>query len=328
MGLKIALVGTGSVARNNYLPFLAKQEDVSLLYFNRTRAKADECARGFGGEVLDSPRELVAAQPDAIFVLTRETQRYEATSILLEHHPKRLFFEKPLVAKAGQEHVTEEDFFRAKELLGRAKAAGTETAMIFNYRFFDQTKRAQALIGERDFGKPIETTALVHFACWSHCIDLIHVFAGSVAKMSAVGGEVEHGSASDVAAAFRLENEAVGTILGTQGMSFEFPLFELTLNFEKGRIHLRGLDGEMEVLDYGSKVHESYGLIRNYSRWDQYNASFEKSVGAYLDSIRKNLPPPVPGIAGLRELQFEAALRRAIKEHRTVEVQEEFPLEL
>jgi hypothetical protein len=34
----------------------------------------------------------------------------------------------------------------------------------------------------------------------------------------------------------------------------------------------------------------------------------------------------VPGLAGLEELQFEAALRRSIAEGRPVEVQEEFPL--
>ena len=40
MAVTIGIVGTGNVARCNYLPFLAKQEDVSLLYVSRTRAKA------------------------------------------------------------------------------------------------------------------------------------------------------------------------------------------------------------------------------------------------------------------------------------------------
>jgi hypothetical protein len=36
----------------------------------------------------------------------------------------------------------------------------------------------------------------------------------------------------------------------------------------------------------------------------------------------------VPGLAGLEELQFEAALRRSIAQKRPVEVQQEFALEL
>ena len=79
-------------------------------------------------------------------------------------------------------------------------------------------------------------------------------------------------------------------------------------------------------MDYKDKRHELLSLPRTVSRWDQYNASFSKSIEAWLDSLRAGAPPPVPGVAGLEELQFEAALKRAIREQRTVMVQEEFPL--
>ncbi len=36
MPIKIAIVGTGKVARASYLPYLAQQEDVTLSYFSRT----------------------------------------------------------------------------------------------------------------------------------------------------------------------------------------------------------------------------------------------------------------------------------------------------
>jgi hypothetical protein len=49
-------------------------------------------------------------------------------------------------------------------------------------------------------------------------------------------------------------------------------------------------------------------------------------LAAYLDTIRRNEPPPVPGMAGLEELQFEVALRRSIEQKRPVDVQGEFPL--
>ena len=91
--------------------------------------------------------------------------------------------------------------------------------------------------------------------------------------------------------------DATGTLLGTNAIDWGFPLFELIVAFERGRLHFRGLDQEMEVLDSDGEVHEIITPSRETSRWDKYDASFEKSIDAYLDSVRAGLPPPVPGIA-------------------------------
>ncbi len=105
MSLKIGVVGTGKVARQNYLPCLAVQDDVELGYYNRTRAKADGVAVEFGGSVFESLEALVQWCPDAVMVLTKETERLDASVALLDCSPRRVFFEKPLVARHGQEDV-------------------------------------------------------------------------------------------------------------------------------------------------------------------------------------------------------------------------------
>jgi predicted dehydrogenase len=338
MTLKIAIVGTGKVARQSYLPYLSRREDsgrvlpggrvlpVRLSYFSRTRAKAEACAKDFGGHVAGSVEELMADDPDAVLVLTDEIQRYDATLPLLEYHPRRIFFEKPLVARNGQANVCEADFFQARELLQAAHTSGAETAMVFNYRFFDQVVRAQRIIQERGFGKLIQASLFVNYACWSHCIDLLHLFGGRAAWVAALAGETPYQGAVDVAGSFRLENGASGTILGTSGSNFETSLYELHFNFENGSLHLSDLDGPLHVNDNARRYSETHALIGNYSRWAQYSASFEKSLAAYLESIQKGTPPPIPGIAGLEELQFEAALRRSITQRRPVDVQQEFPI--
>ena len=328
MSIKIAIVGTGNVARNNYLPFLAAQDDVVLSYFSRTQSKAEACAGEFGGRVFASIEALLAEEPDAVLVLTPETARYEVIEALLSGRPKRLFFEKPLVAQNGQANVCEDDFFKARDLLQRCAAGGTETAMVFNYRFFVQTERMQKIVAERDFGKLIQASMLVNYACWSHCIDLLHCFGGRAVQVTALASTIQYKDAVDVSGAFCLENEATGTILGTSGTAFDFPLYQVVFNFEQGMIRFSDLDGPMTVFDKGSRYCETYSLIGNHSRWDQYAASFEQSLAAYLDSIRRAAPPPVPGIAGLEELQFEVAIRRSIEQQRPVNVQNEFPLEL
>lgn len=330
--IQVAVVGVGKVAVQNYLPALVKHSDVRLRYYNRTHEKADAAAQQFGGEAVGTLDALMAGNPDTVLVLTKETARAEITDQLLAFAPKRLFFEKPLVAEFGQAAVTQGDYWRARSLWQRAEAGGTTTAMVFNYRFFEQTQKARALIAELDFGAPMHFSGLVHYACWSHAIDLVLDFMGPAATISALGDSrvgpcMGSEAVQNVSVAVRMENEATGTLIGTCGMDFKLPLYELTLAFANGRVHLRDLDGDLEVIDYRTRRHELHALPRDVSRWDQYRASFGKSLDAYLASIRTGTVPPVPGIAGVRELQFEAGIKRSLAENRPVYLAEELPLE-
>jgi predicted dehydrogenase len=211
-----------------------------------------------------------------------------------------------------------------------ARERGCETAIVFNYRFFEQTMRAKAAVAERGLGRVTNVTGLVHFACWSHCIDLVRFFAGEVAEIAGIAGAVHRSAelgveAPDVTAGFVTESGASGSIVGTLAMGWAQPLYELTFTFERGRIHMRDLDGTLEILEGGR--HEAVSLVRDRSRWDAYRDSFRKAVGAYVKSLREKTPPPVGGVEGLRELQVEAALRRSVAERRVVRVQEEFLME-
>jgi predicted dehydrogenase len=330
--LNVAIVGTGNVAQNNYMPCLAKDPDVSFAYCNRTREKAETCASRFGGHVFGSLAELMGWKPDAVFVLTREKDRFEAASALMEFSPRRLFFEKPLVARNGFENVTEQDFFDGRAIICKAQEIGCQTAMIFNYRFFDHSIMAKRLVAERDFGRVLNFTGLAHFACWCHCIDLVHFFAGPVAEVSALQGQTVHNmaemQATDVTAGIRTQDDATGTLVGSFAPAWDLPLFELTFNFERGRIRLQDLDGDLEVMDARDKEVERFSIARGLSRWDQYASSFGKSIKAYLDSVRNGQAPPVPGLFGLLELQVEAGLKRSIAQSRPIVLADEFPLEL
>ena len=216
--LKVAIVGAGKVAQNSYLPFLSKAPGVTLGYLSRTPARAEAAAAKFGGEVFGSPAALMAWKPDTVFILTREIDRFDAAMAVLEHNPKRLFLEKPLVAAKGQEQVSEQDFEDGRRLMHEAERRGCETAMIFNYRFFDHTLLARRIAVERDFGSVVSVVGQTHYACWSHCIDLIHHFAGPIAVVSAEAGTVTRSvgstagalTAPDLAATFQTEGGATG----------------------------------------------------------------------------------------------------------------------
>jgi predicted dehydrogenase len=328
--MRALVVGVGAVATRNYLPFLAAQDDVELGYLNRTPSKAEAAAEIFGGIAFAAEQDWVDWKPDVAFVLTSERDRYEAARSAVDLGVPRVFLEKPLVAERGQADVIERDFVRAKDLLERASNAGCATAMIFNYRFFEQTRFARQTAADRHFGRLTQFTAVSHYACWSHCIDLIRHFGGNVVDVAATAGSLvrEGGgnSAVDIAAAFTTDAGGAGTLLGTAGLAWQHPLFDLSLNFEGGRIHLRDLDGTVEVFDAAGNRYETFDLGRDTSRWDQYDKSFAASLTAYLDSVRAGAPPPVPGIDGLRELQVEVGIKKSIAERRSVNLAAEFPI--
>jgi predicted dehydrogenase len=328
MALKIAIVGTGNVVRKQYIPYLSGVADVALGYYNRTTLRAEEIAREYSGTVFASLEEMAAWGPDSVLVLTSETCRDEIGMALIELGVPRLFFEKPLVARNGQAHVTEEDFERGRTMIRLAERRGCQTAMVFNYRFFDHTLCARKLIEERDFGRVVGVYGATHYACWSHCIDLILNLAGEVVEMTAASGEMVRPGhdAVDVTAAFRLAGGGAGTLLGTCGWSFKHPLYDLTFLFERGRIRIQDLDGPLDVISGEGAQIERIAPGADYNRWASYDRSFQRSLAAYLESLRAGAEPPVAGIDGLRELQFEASLRRSLAQGRVVSVQKEFPL--
>ncbi|AHF91281.1 dehydrogenase [Opitutaceae bacterium TAV5] len=328
--MKIAVIGTGNVATENYLPYFAAQTGIQLGYLDNNADRARTASEKFGGHTFASPAELIAWRPDAAFVLTNEMWHYDAGLPLIQAGLPRVLFEKPLVAAKGQAHVSEADFSQGKELLSRAAQTGTEVAMLFNYRFFDQTITARRIVAERSFGKLISVSGKIHYACWSHCIDLVHHFGGAIATITALEGAPEREGqgivAHDIVAAFTLENGATGTLIGTAGLKWQHPLFELILTYEGGRLHMRDIDGDIEILDGSTRTHERISMVRDTSRWQHYTTSFHKALTAYLDAVRAGKPAPVSEIDGLRELQFEAALRRSIAEKRPVQIAQEFPL--
>ncbi len=328
MTLKIAIAGIGKVARKQYIPYLSGIADVSIGYYNRATSVANEVAREYNGTALASLDEVAEWGPDSVLVLTSETCRDEVGMALIERGVSRLFFEKPLVARDGQAHVTEDDFDRGRAMIHFAAAQGCQTAMVFNYRFFDHTMCARKLIEERDLGRVVGVYGGAHYACWSHCIDLILNLAGQVVEMTAASGEMVRPGhdAVDVTAAFRLEGGGAGTILGTCGWSFKHPLYDLTFLFERGRIRIQDLDGPLDVISGDGGSQERIGPPADHNRWASYDRSFQRSLAAYLSSLRADAEPPVAGIEGLRELQFEASLKRSLAQGRVVHVQNEFPL--
>lgn len=328
--MRFAIAGTGKVARQNYLPILRALPGGELALWNRTPATARETAAAVGAEAFESLSDLAGWGPDAAFVLTSEQAHAEVAEALIRGGVPVVFVEKPLVAAAGQAHVGEADFQRARDLMELAAERRCRVAMMFNYRFFEQSIEAARAAHRPGWGRLTAATGLVHYACWSHAIDLIRWFGGDYETVTALSGDIARQSmgldAPDVGAAFTLSSGAVGTLVGTAGLAWQHPLFEITLNYEGGRLHLRDLDGDLEILDRAANTHEVVRRVRDQSRWDAYGASFGRALRAFCEALANGRPFPVSGADGLAELRFEAALKRSAAQGRRVCLAEEFPL--
>ena len=308
MKKKLAIIGAGNVACNSYLPYLVKRDDVELIIQSRTMEKAKSAAERFNGRAVETLEQVAAENPTAALVLTREQQHIDVSTALVDLGVKRLFIEKPLNARNGQANVTEEDYFEAARFLKHAEEKGCEVAMNFNYRFYEISKKLRAIMAERNYGELKECTFMVNYACWSHCIDLLRFFGGKIKTVTALGEKKEN---ADLAGAFFFENGGTGTILGTSATNFSMSLYYVVLNFEKAIVKFEDLDSEMSIYETGTQYRETFRLLGNFSRWQQYTDSFAKSLEAYLAAIDNGEKPPVTGADGVIELQFEAALRRS-----------------
>ncbi|WP_022883630.1 Gfo/Idh/MocA family protein [Glaciibacter superstes] len=331
MTIRLGIVGVGKVATGNYLPHLSNIDDVELAYVSRSRTAVNAAVEAFGGTAMATANELAEWKPDAVFVLTADHAHRATVAELVDLGVPRIFVEKPLVADNGQAAVSEADFHAACELVGRARARGIQLAMNFNYRSFASVRLANSIATDREFGKVLSVAATSHFACWSHVIDLTGQLVGTVSQVTALSSAGERGGAGlvapDLAVAFRTADDAVGTLIGTAGVAWQHPLFDVSIIYERGRIRLSDLDGTVVVHDAAANRTESSAPSHDTSRWDAYAASFATAIDAYLSSLRAEVDPPVPVRDGLVQLQFEAAVRRSLAEGRTITLARDLPLD-
>jgi predicted dehydrogenase len=325
---KVAVFGTGKVARDNYLPLLREQADVELGLYNRTTRIAQDEAR-VGGRAFETLDEALDWGPDIAFVLTSERVRADVASLIIRAGVPRVFVEKPLTAAAGQALVSEQDYEVGKTLVSTAGAAGTEMAINFNYRFFLTVQQVMAAVAERSWGSLISFAGRVHFACWSHLLDLVGLFGGAAVRVSALEGPVVRSArgmeSRDLAVTLLTASGATGVMTGSVSGPWQHSLYDLILDFEGGRAVLRDLDAVVELHDRDSEESEVRSLVADRSRWNRYASSFRASIEAYLETVRRGSPPLVPVEAGLQELRLEAAIRRSVRIRREVDIDKEFP---
>ena len=141
--LKIGVIGCGAISVRRHLPEYAENENVEIAaLYNRTRSKAEEMQKKYGGVVCGSVEEMVAMDLDAVSVCTANAMHAHDT-ILALRAGKHVLCEKPM-------DVTIE---KCTAMVDEARKSGKLLMIAQNQRFSAAHKKAHDLIKEGAIGK-------------------------------------------------------------------------------------------------------------------------------------------------------------------------------
>ena len=323
--MRCAVIGIGGVALKRYLPVLAAESDVELGCCSRDVESARRGAALVDGTVLDDLDAVGSWRPDVAFVVTPDTTHVDVVTRLVELGIPRIFVEKPLAAAHGQSRITADDLRAGEHLARTAAERGVAIAMGYNYRHFATVARARSEIARRGWSAPSGVVVAAHYACLSHVIDLSACFLGELDTVSALGGGIRGDAPwqlEDRAVAFTAVSGATGVLRVSSARPWGDTLLDLTVSYPEGSIRVTDLDGSLELYDRDEPWRQRFTRADEASRDDGYGSSFATSIRAYLDTVRRDAPPPTSVDDGLAELRFHVAVARSIAEGRPVRLRE------
>ncbi|MBE6003123.1 MAG: Gfo/Idh/MocA family oxidoreductase [Lachnospiraceae bacterium] len=141
--IRIGIIGCGAISVRRHLPEYAAREDVEIAaIYNRTRSKAEEIQKQYGGVVCDSVEQLVNMDLDAVSVCTSNA-RHAHDAILALQAGKHVLCEKPM-------DVT---IYKCIAMVEEAEKAGKLLMIAQNQRFSSAHVKAKELIQAGEIGR-------------------------------------------------------------------------------------------------------------------------------------------------------------------------------
>ena len=141
--IRVGIIGCGTIAVVRHLPEYAARDDVEIAaLYNRTRSKAEEVSRQYGGTVFDSVEELIASDIDAVSICTANSE-HARDAVLALRAGKHVLCEKPM-------DVTPENCTAMTE---EAERAGKLLMIAHNQRFSAAHVKARELIAAGEIGR-------------------------------------------------------------------------------------------------------------------------------------------------------------------------------
>ena len=208
--LRVGVIGTGYVSKNNYLPVLAQTEDIEFVgVMAKNYENAQRAAKSFGAQhAVQTIEELVNLGLDCAFVLTPKAVHAEQVSYLM-NHGVHTFCEKPMA-------TTLKDCAMVCEL---AEKTGKKLMIGFNRRYAPVITHAKAAWGESmpdviiaQKNRPqTEYHATLENAV--HMVDLMRYFCGEAKDVKAISKYTDRDYETFTTAQIEFESGSSGILI-------------------------------------------------------------------------------------------------------------------
>jgi len=299
-GMKIGIVGGGSIARKGYLPLLVSWPSIEIAGIcSRSVKTADEICEQwhitFGTTQLS---ELLARGIDAAFVLTPTPNHFDMVQELLSAGVD-VFVEKPATQSSSQTH----------SLADLAQQKGRVFMVGFNRRYAPLYRQAKELFRNRRIGFCIvekHRTSAYHTSLLNnylddtiHLIDLLYYYCPDPQPVH-TSFEMSDGKLIGASSTARLEGGGIGMVnTCLQAGSWQ----------ERVTIHGDGLTVEVNAfreLRIKMGDHEEvYGIDRP-GRWfpELAERGFSGEIEHFFDCMRTRAEPETNGEEAFKSQQF------------------------
>ncbi len=342
--IRWGVIGSGGIARRRTIPegIVPACNAALAAVYDADRAANQEVARQSGARAAADIDELLGAGVDAVYVATPADLHHEHV-LRAVRAGKHVLSEKPLgmtVAQAG-------------EMLAAARTAGVQLGTALMMRFQSQHREALRLIEEGKLGRMVYGRA--QLSCWyppmegawrqdparggggslmdmgGHCIDLLEMFFGPVARVSCFTGNTVHPYRSEDSAAVLLHfaSGALGTVDTFFCIPDEASDNVLELYGARGSILAKGTIGQgARGTMFARLKAENTGYDARQARdgaggfeiapepVNMYQAEIEEFSQALLDGR----PSRLAGDGGLRSQKVLAACYESARTGRSVTV--------
>ena len=339
-----ALWGSCGIAKRRTIPEgILPAENAELVAIYDLNAEANrELGRSLGVKAIGSPTKLLASGAQAVYVATPAYLHCRQV-VACAKAGKHVLCEKPLGMTNNQ----------AETMLKACRNAGVQLGTAFMMRFQSQHQAALKMIREGQLGKM--TYARAQLSCWyppmpnawrqvharagggslmdmgGHCIDLLEMFLGPVAKVHCFANRTVH--------EYQTEDSAVATLMFASGAIATVDAFfcipdaasknALELYGAKGGILAKGTIGQGQAGEMTAFIERSgEGYDAQQARTagqgepitpppvNMYRAEIEEFSRAILDKR----PSAIDAEIGLRSQKVLSACYRSAKIGRAVAV--------
>lgn len=283
--LRVGVIGTGYVAQNNFLPVLARTEDIEFVgVMAKSLEHAEFAAKHYGAQqAVDSIEKLVDLGLDCAFVLTPKAVHAEQVTFLM-NHGVHTYCEKPMATTLRDCHAVAE----LPEKTGKKLMIG------FNRRYapvITAAKEAWAdgmpdvIIAQKNRPQT-EYHATLENAV--HMLDLMRYFCGEAVDVKALSKYVDRDYETFTTAQIQFESGSAGLLVADRSAG----QWEETIEMHgRDRTVLVNMPESVTVVD-NEKRHtmELTPLAMGWARSED-RLGFSYAIRHFFDCIRNDTTP-------------------------------------